>query len=242
MKKHIPNAITCLNVFCGSLACLFASEGGLSEAAICILVGSLFDFLDGLAARLLNAYSELGKHLDALADMVSFGLAPCLISYQLLQWALFPESHAIRILDLSFLQGLFLFPLFLIPVCSAIRLAQFNIDNRQSQTFLGLPTPANALFFASLALVVEHQKNSILSAWVHSPWFIVAICIVFSLLLVVPIPMFSLKFTNVSFSDNKVRFVFLGAFVLGTIIMGISFLPLTIPLYIVLSVLMFLLG
>ena len=188
MKKHIPNFITCLNLFSGCIAAYLAFKGNYQGAFIAILLASVFDFLDGFAARLLKAYSPMGKELDSLADMVSFGLAPGAIVFSLLSETGLNEW-------LPFLG-------FLIPVFSGLRLAKFNIDDRQTTSFIGLPVPANAIFWAGLVY-------SFSPFLLDTVWLLFILIIVFSYLLVSELPMFSLKFRNVSWSDNQTQYIFL---------------------------------
>lgn len=210
IRKNIPNFITCLNVVSGSLAVLFAIKGNLTVSVILIIAAAIFDFFDGMAARLLKAYSPMGKELDSLADMISFGLAPGALMMVMMEYALFginvrAESFAgLSLWELSCISASLL-----IPVFSALRLAKFNIDIRQTSSFIGLPTPANALFIAALALIVEHGKYEALDAIILHPVFLLVITISMSLLLVSELPMFSLKFKNLSWKDNKVQFIFL---------------------------------
>ena len=210
IRKHIPNFITCLNVVSGSLAVVFAIKGDLSVSVILIFLASIFDFLDGVAARLLNAYSPLGKELDSLADMISFGLAPGMIMMVLLEYALFGINvRADTFSDLSLLEITCISTALLIPVFSALRLAKFNIDTRQTSSFIGLPTPANAILISSLALIAKFGRYFELDRFIMKPIVLVIITIFTSLLLVSEIPMFSLKFKNLKWKDNKVRFIFL---------------------------------
>lgn len=210
IRKHIPNFITCLNVVSGSLAVIFALKGALTAAVLLILTAALFDFLDGMAARLLKAYSPIGKDLDSLADMISFGLAPGMIMYVLLKYSLLgKDTLSDNFSDLSIFQGLILSVSLLVPVFSALRLAKFNIDTRQTNSFIGLPTPANAIFICSLALIDQYGKYTVLDSCLLGPTSLVVLTIIFSFLLVSEIPMFSLKFKNLSWKDNKIRFIFL---------------------------------
>jgi len=210
IRKYIPNFITCLNVVSGSLAVLFALEGKLTVAVLLILAAAVFDFLDGMTARLLKAYSPIGKDLDSLADMISFGLAPGMIMFVLLKFSLLgrnvmPGNYS----HVSLWQGILISLSLLIPVFSALRLAKFNIDTRQTNSFIGLPTPANAIFISSLALIYEFGKYKAFDTFLLSPASLLIITVLFSFLLVSEIPMFSLKFKNVSWQDNKIRISFL---------------------------------
>ena len=226
IRKNIPNFITCLNVVSGSLAVLFAIKGELTISVILIIAAAIFDFFDGMAARLLKSYSPMGKELDSLADMISFGLAPGALMMVMMEYALF----GINVRAESF-SGLSLWELtcisssLLIPVFSALRLAKFNIDLRQTDSFIGLPTPANALFISALALITEHGKYEVPYALIMQPYVLLLITIIMSLLLVSELPMFSLKFKNLSWIDNKVRFIFLSisvALILAFNIYGIA--------------------
>ena len=143
ITRHIPNALTCMNLFSGCIACVMAFHANFEMALLFIVIGAVFDFFDGLAARLLHAYSNIGKDLDSLADDVSFGVAPALIVFSLFKEINYPDY-------LSFLANWLPYAAFLIAVFSALRLAKFNNDTRQTTSFIGLPVPANALFWASL--------------------------------------------------------------------------------------------
>jgi CDP-diacylglycerol--serine O-phosphatidyltransferase len=178
------------------MACVEAFEAKYEWAAAFIILSAVFDFFDGLLARLFNVYSPNGKELDSLADDISFGLAPALILFSLFKEVSYP-SFLLRLKDyIPYLA-------FLITVFSALRLAKFNIDKRQANSFIGLPTPANALFWASIAVSI-HQVSSTFHVL-----YLLALTFLFSWLLVAEIPMFSLKFENLSWKDNKVNFIFL---------------------------------
>lgn len=194
MKKHIPNAITCCNLLCGVLAIVAAFQTGLLVLSLLfVLMAAVFDFFDGFAARALKAYSPIGKELDSLADMVSFGVAPALVGY------VYANSFPY----------VALLPLF-IAVFSALRLAKFNIDSRQSENFIGLATPACAILFISLTAYFSDTAitvNVVTLGWWY--WIPIALVPILCFLLVSEIPMFSMKLKNLSFKDNRVRFIFL---------------------------------
>ena len=210
IRKNIPNFITCLNVVSGSLAVLFAIKGELTVSVILIIAAAIFDFFDGMAARLLKAYSPMGKELDSLADMISFGLAPGALMMVMLEYSLFGINVRAEIFsDLSFWEVASISTSLLIPVFSALRLAKFNIDSRQAESFIGLPTPANALFIAALALITVHGRYDILDTFILQPIVLILITLIMSLLLVSELPMFALKFKNLSWKENKIRFIFL---------------------------------
>lgn len=214
MKKHIPQFITMLNILCGCIATVFAVLNKLELAAIFVFLGIVFDFFDGLAARLLDAQSELGIQLDSLADVITSGLVPGIVMFQLLAmsqtggWNLDFSGTSNELtwtgIKISFLP----FFGFLITLASAYRLAKFNIDENQVTSFIGLPTPANALFILSLPLILLDQGNDYLSQIILNPWFLILITILSSYLLNSKIELFTLKFKNWSFKDNALRYIF----------------------------------
>lgn len=181
MKKYIPDMITSMNLLCGIIGVVFAFKGRPDIAFILMLAASAADFLDGAAARALGAYSDLGKELDSLSDMVSFGVLPSVMLYNCSRTCMFGESWVCWI------------PL-VIALCSGLRLAKFNVDTRQGDSFLGLPTPASALIAGSLCYYVAVDPGSFLSAWCAGPVFIPALSVCLAALLVSEIPMFSFKF------------------------------------------------
>ncbi len=207
--KHIPNTITSLNLFCGIIAVILSFYGEFKPALFCMIAAAIFDFCDGFAARLLKAYSPMGKELDSLADMVSFGVAPTCIAFNkmLSLWNMdFIEIFSLQTGKAGCLL-LLVCPL-LIAVFSALRLAKFNIDTRQSENFIGLATPSCALIIGSLVYSLETypQLNTIFEQ--HS-YILAAISVVLSLLLVSEIPMFSFKFKSFRWAENKLKFIFL---------------------------------
>ena len=215
MKKHIPNFITCLNLFSGCVASYLAFKGNYEGAFIAILLAAVFDFMDGFAARLLKAYSAMGKELDSLADMISFGLAPGAIVFSFLT-----DSGTNEWLP---------FVGFLIPVFSGLRLAKFNIDDSQSSSFLGLPVPANAIFWAGLVY-------SFSPFLMNNVWFLFILIALFCFFLVSEIPMFSLKFKNVSWKENQNQYLFLIGCAVILAIFQLSAFALIISWYIASSV------
>lgn len=198
MKRHIPNFITCCNLFSGCIAIYMAFQGELIIAMICIVLSAVFDFFDGMAARVLHAFSPTGKELDSLADVVSFGVAPAAMVFFLFQTLTYPSA-------LTGLSEYIPYFAFLIAVFSALRLAKFNVDTRQTTSFIGLPVPANALFWSSL--IVSYHTVFTETEW--GVWVLMLLVVAFSYLLVSEVPMFSLKFKNLKWSDNKVSFGFL---------------------------------
>jgi CDP-diacylglycerol---serine O-phosphatidyltransferase len=236
----VPNAITALNLVSGSLAVFFAVDGQLGWASVFILIAAVFDFLDGFAARLLKAYSSIGKELDSLADMVSFGLAPAAIVFTMLEYTLFGINQPIQDIDANWSQWIVLFTSFVIPVAGAFRLAKFNTDDRQSEQFLGMPIPANAIFFASLGLILELGTNLSVQAVILNKYVLLASVFICSFLMVSELPMFSMKFKNLKLKENAIRFLFLGTTILMLIFLQIYALPLIIIWYVLLSAITYL--
>ncbi len=231
--KKIPNIITLINLFLGCVAIVLAIEGQPGIAAIFIIIGSILDFMDGMAARLLRAGSAMGQQLDSLADLVSFGVAPAAIAYYYL-------SEASLVFNHESLRIVFPFLAFFLAVFSGLRLAIFNIDSRQTESFIGLPAPANALFFCSMAFVLAYSAKQgmiygIILDLVSSPFIFAAIVLFFSWLLVSPFRMFSLKVKSLSFRENRIRYFFLGGSLVFLLIFGLEAFPLIMIFYIILS-------
>lgn len=226
ITRHIPNTVTCLNLFSGCIACVMAFEANYTAAACFIVLGAVFDFFDGMLARVLHAYSPIGKELDSLADVISFGLAPALIIFSLFDEVDYP----------GFLAGISDYVpyfAFVIAVFSALRLAKFNIDTRQTSSFIGLPTPANALFWASFVA----GFHDFLTSPSFNAIYLIALVALFSGLLVMEVHLFSLKFKNLSWKDNRVQFIFLLVCMLLLILLGVGGLAACIVWYILLSLL-----
>lgn len=233
----VPNAITALNLVCGSLAVFLAIDGQLGWASTFILAAAAFDFMDGFAARLLHAYSSIGKELDSLADTVSFGLAPAAIVFTMLEYTMFGENLSIQniAIEANWNQRIVLITSLVIPVAGAFRLAKFNTDDRQSEQFLGMPIPANAIFFASLGLILEWGTNPAIQPIILNKYLLLASIFISSFLMVSELPMFSMKFKNLHLKENAIRFLFLGATLLMLIFLQVYALPLIIIWYVVLS-------
>ena len=224
ITRHIPNALTCMNLFSGGIACVMAFGQHYGLALAFIMASAVFDFLDGFAARALKAYSVIGKDLDSLADDISFGLAPAAVVY-----SLFTEMHYP-----AYMEGLATYlpyTAFLIAVFSGLRLAKFNNDTRQTTSFIGLPVPANALFWGALGA----DMHGVLTADTFHPLYLLVLVCFSSWLLVSEIPMFSLKFKNFSWKDNKVSFIFLLVCIPLLAVFGISGFAVVILWYILLS-------
>jgi CDP-diacylglycerol--serine O-phosphatidyltransferase len=219
MKTHIPNVLTLGNLICGCIGITFAFSGNLEFASYLIWIGAVFDFFDGFLARLLNVKSLIGKELDSLADMVSFGVLPSVIMFILVT-----ERNENTILP---------FITFSIAAFAALRLAKFNTDESQTDSFLGLPTPANAFFISSLPLILSNNAIEISDHTVSI--VLVAIALILSFLMVSGIPMFSLKFKDLSWRHNNIRYIFAIISLILLIWMNISAIPLIIIAYILLS-------
>lgn len=209
ITKNIPNAITCCNLMCGCIATGTAFYGQYQYAVLWIVLGAVFDFFDGMTARALGVSSPIGKELDSLADVVTFGVAPSSIIFYLFHQVRYPEL-------LMPLQSVMPYTAFLMAAFSALRLAKFNLDTRQSTQFIGLPTPANALFWGSLVL----GQHAFLVSPKFNAVFLFLFMLLFCFLLVAEVPMLALKFKNFSWADNKEKFIFLAGclpcFFLGT--------------------------
>ena len=242
MKKHIPNIITSLNLVCGCISILFAVNGDLVAASYFVLTGLFFDFFDGLSARLLHVQSEVGVQLDSLADMVTFGVVPGIIMFQLLNKSItnqvletrFEVSESMLWFgdNMSFIPFIGL----TIVIASAYRLAKFNVDTRQVTSFIGLPTPANTLLIISLPLIYEFQYVEILDTIIFNKWFLIGLTILSSILLNMELPLFALKFKTWDFKNNKIRYLFLGLSLVSILIFKFIAIPIIIGLYILLSI------
>jgi len=228
MNKHIPNFVTCLNLFSGCLGIVFAFQDNLMWASYAIVIAAVFDFFDGMLARLLKAYSDIGKELDSLADVVSFGVLPAVIIYQLFALSSQPDF---RITWLSY-------SAFIIVIFSALRLAKFNIDTRQSENFIGLPTPANALLIASFPLIIR-ESNTYFANFILNPWFLTIFSLMMSLLLVAEVPLISLKFKSLKFSENLLRYILILSSLILLLILKFEAVPIIILLYFLISFIQF---
>lgn len=254
IKKHIPNFITLCNLACGAIGIVLAFESELSYAALMIFAGAFFDFFDGFAARLLKVSNELGKQLDSMADMVTFGVLPAVIAYNLLDYSLNRGLCTFGGPTIIDQYGAYI--AILIAVFSGLRLAKFNIDTRQTDSFIGMPTPMNAMFWASIPLIIQPYVGMEVTsndAWILAPevpnflayvmneWSLLICIVLLSLLLVSEIPMIALKFKNFGWKDNKVRYIFLAIAIL-TIIGGLLIknvfvsIPIILLLYLIISI------
>ncbi len=228
IKRSIPNIITSSNLFAGCLAIVFAFKGELLNASILILVAAFLDFFDGLSARLLKVSSLIGKELDSLADVVTFGVGPSVIVYQLL-------------LDFYPSDSIIPYFAFIIAVFSAYRLAKFNVDERQTSSFIGLPTPANALFWLSIPLISWQATNldssianSYLDIILHKNSTLI-IAFLLCLLMVNELPLFALKLKSLKWKDNSIQFIFIGISIVLILLFYFVAIPFILILYILLS-------
>lgn len=244
MKRHIPNFITLLNVFCGCVATVFAVLNQLELAAVFVCLGVFFDFIDGLAARLLDVRSELGLQLDSLADMITSGVVPGIVMFQLLGTSLsggWNVDMGTQTTETMSWVGLKVAPLpffgFLITMASAYRLAKFNIDENQVSSFIGLPTPANTLLIISLPLILLYQNNDLLNAIILNQWFLIGLTVLSAFLLNSRIELFALKFENWRFQDNALRYIFIVIGIVLLITLRFLAVPIIIAFYIISSVL-----
>lgn len=217
MKRSvIPNTFTCLNLLCGCIGIVFSLRGEVETGSLFIWIAALFDFLDGFLARKLNAYSELGKQLDSLSDMVSFGVLPGMIMFQLM------DQYS----SMEMLQWI----AFLIPVASALRLAKFNTDEEQTDSFKGLPTPASAILISGLPYLAIIPL---------SPLLLALVCLITSVLMVSSLPLMALKFKDFSWKKNGFRFTFLIMSLVTILFLGYQSISLIIVLYIFISLITF---
>lgn len=235
LKKHIPNTITSLNLLSGCISITLAFEGYILLAVYLVFIAAIFDFMDGMSARLLKAYSIVGKELDSLSDIVSFGVAPSIIIFQMMKISLFNTVQLPLIENLTFIEIFFLLIPFIIAILSGVRLAKFNVDERQTESFIGLAVPANAIFLVSLYLVSIISTNDLLLSFLKNKFALSVIVILFSLMLVAEFPMFSLKFKSLQFKGNKIRYLFIVLSAILLISLQTIAIPLIILLYILLS-------
>lgn len=246
IKKHIPNIITSLNLLSGTIAVMFAANNDLVTAAIFVLLGIFFDFFDGLVARLLDVQSELGLQLDSLADVVTSGVVPGIVMFQLLlrsvnqnsfEASFFDKTDMMTWTGFSF-KAIQVLPFIglLLTLFAAYRLAKFNLDERQTSSFIGLPTPAMALFVLSLPVILAFGNNEMVIDLISNSYFLIAVTLIFSFLMNAEIPLFSLKFKNFSFKNNFIELLFLVLSIVYILVFKIISIPLIIISYVILSV------
>lgn len=230
-KKNIPNILTLGNLFCGTVATIFAVESDFTFAALFVLIGILFDFFDGFVARLLKVTGELGKQLDSLADMVTSGVVPGIIMSRMIQSNLLNHSNSFddNFLDISLI-GL------IVTLSACYRLGKFNLDIRQTNSFIGLPTPAMCLFVISLPLIKEYSDISFALSLLDNNYFLIVITLFLSYLMNAEIPLFSLKFKDYSIKKNWITYIFLIISLVLILLIKYISVPIIIIMYIVLSI------
>ncbi|RKW50218.1 MAG: CDP-diacylglycerol--serine O-phosphatidyltransferase [Prevotella sp.] len=224
IKKHIPNTITCCNLISGCIAIAYAFSGKIEISFTWIIIGAVFDFFDGMSARLLKVSSPIGKELDSLADIVTFGVAPSTILFSKLGIMSYPSL-------LESLRGILPFIAYIMAAFSALRLAKFNLDERQTLGFIGLPTPANALFWGSLLIGLGKRIDS-------SPLMCILIIVgifISSWLMVSEIPMFALKFKEWGWKKNQIKYIFLLTCIPLIAIFGITGFAIIVAWYVIIS-------
>ena len=231
LKQHIPNTITCCNLISGCFSILFSFSGMSVMASVMIFAAGLFDFFDGFTARLLNAHSPIGGELDSLSDVVSFGVAPGFIMYRLMYEGMLEPIWPLGSVSL------FACFAFLLPVFSAVRLAKFNVDTRQTTSFIGLPTPPMAIFIASLPLAF--WQLGLLGQPALNPYLGLGIVLLFSFMMVCNRPFFSFKMKKLAWKGNEVKWIFLMLAVAGFVVFRFVALPFILLLYVLLSVLFY---
>lgn len=247
--KQIPNLFTLLNLFFGCIAIVFTLQNGILisvsaegtelldipekiwMASLFIGIAAVVDFLDGFVARLFNATSEMGKQLDSLADVVSFGVAPSMIIYQFLRLSFAQEEGG---LDVSFL---WLLPAFVLPCAAAWRLARFNLDNSQSYSFKGMPVPAVGLFVASLPLIYWNVNEAWVFSLLLNKWFLYAMVFVLSYMMVSTLPLMAMKFKDYSIKHNIPRYLLIIIAVLSIVLLKWLAVPVMVVAYVLLSLL-----
>lgn len=236
MKKHIPNMLTLANLLAGILSIYIGMQGDLKVAAYLIFIAAILDFLDGFTARMLNAFSDLGKQLDSLADMVSFGVAPGFILFSMISMSHGqPGNTGENGTILPFIG-------FMVPLFGALRLAKFNIDENQENTFIGMPIPAVAILIASFPLIKDYlyHERGLLYMVITNTYFLTGMAVIVSLLMVIPLPMFAFKFKSYKWSENKIKFSFLLVSLILLIWLQFLAIPIIIALYFLLSLVFYL--
>jgi len=239
MKRHIPNLLTLLNLVCGTGAIVLTLEGQWQWAVYLMLIASVLDFLDGFAARMLNAYSDTGKQLDSLADMVTFGVLPAVFIYTIFKALFLNRAEGISTFHVG-LQWVVLASVAIVPVLSAIRLARYNTNTGDGAFFLGLPTPAHALFWTGIFW--QFMESGTLFGTALNLFFLWAIMLIMAFHMILPVPMYSLKFTHFRLRGNLIRYLLILLTAVILLLTGLPGLSLVILTYILLSLLNLLIG
>lgn len=237
IKKHIPNAITLLNLLSGLVALVYAFDDNLQMAFFWVCLGIFLDFWDGFAARILKVASPLGVQLDSLADMVTSGVVPGVAMYQMLSH-IQQNDETYLVTNETFYMKLVPFIGFIITLGACMRLAKFNIDTRQTDSFIGLPTPANALFILSIPLILSTTANETIINLLSNPYILVAVSFFSAFIMNAELPLFSLKIKSDQLGKNKTALLFVLLSVLLIIIFQYVAIPIIITLYILISVIL----
>ena len=236
IKNSIPNMLTLANMLAGILSIMVGMQGDLVLASYLILIGAGFDFMDGFAARMLKAYSELGKQLDSLSDLVTFGVAPGFILFNMINLSHGQPGNSSS--------GGTLLPYlgFMIPLFAGLRLAKFNIDENQETSFVGIPTPAVAILVASFPLIKDmlYVDKGLIYMLITNTYFLTGVAVIMSLLMVLPLPMFAFKFKSYGWKDNNIKYSFILISLILLIWINFLAIPLIIALYIFLSIIFYL--
>lgn len=235
IKKHIPNAITLLNLLAGLLALIHAFNGNYNEAFSLVCLGVFFDFWDGFFARIWKVQSPIGLQLDSLADMVTSGVVPGLVMYKMLADIQENQSQY-NLTEETYYMGIVPYLGFLITLASCYRLAKFNVDARQTDSFIGLPTPANALLIMSIPMIQFHSEFEWLVDFLSNPFVLVGVTVLSSYLLNAEISLFSLKVKSFSWEKYKMQVVFMIISIILIAILEFIAIPIIILLYVILSV------
>ncbi|MFL0076105.1 CDP-alcohol phosphatidyltransferase family protein [Tenacibaculum maritimum] len=238
IKKHLPNLLTLGNLLCGTIAAIFAVKGDFEATALLVVTGILFDFLDGFVARLLKVQGELGKQLDSLADMVTSGVVPGIVMLQLIVISIDKDAVGYFGVDIDGATGSNVpYIGLLLTLAACYRLANFNIDTRQSDSFIGVPTPAMTLFIISLPLILSFSENSFFTDLISNPYFLIGMTVLLSYLMNAELPLFSLKIKDFSFKKNAVKYLFLIIALILLVLFKVVAVPMVILFYILLSIL-----
>jgi len=241
IRKFIPNFFTLCNMAAGSIAVILAVQNHLVFAAIFVGIGIFFDFFDGFFARLLRVSSKLGLQLDSLADLITSGLAPAIVMVQLLNRSFSAETEGVFLrwekipifeIDMPVISLIGL----LIVLASGYRLAKFNIDSRQTSSFIGLPTPANAILIFSIPLILTYQNSELASLILLNKWFLLSLTLFSSFILNVELPLFGLKFSSFNFKENWYRYVLIIFSIIAIIYLKFIALPVIILVYILFNI------
>ncbi|MEJ6674048.1 MAG: CDP-alcohol phosphatidyltransferase family protein [Polaribacter sp.] len=233
MKKHIPNLLTLGNLFCGAVAVMYAVQGDFEIAGLLVVAGIIFDFFDGFAARVLGVSGELGKQLDSLADMVTSGVVPGIIMFYLIsenQTGTEMLTNPVNVVNFIPFIGLIL------TLGAGYRLAKFNIDTRQSDSFIGLPTPAMSLFVISLPLILKYSESAFINNIIENTYFLILVTVALTYLMNAELPLFSLKFKEYSFKNNIVKYLFILISVFLILCLKVISIPIIIVFYVLLSI------